>query len=125
MRPCRAIRSNRGTVALFFSQDEDPCACPATSCIDDDLCCNRDVGCNSENDNDCEEIVPTVSSWGLLVLALLLGVGAKLYFGGKGSSIVVATIAEAVHRPSKLLPKFGPETAFSTQETLVGCARVI
>ncbi|MFQ5463682.1 MAG: IPTL-CTERM sorting domain-containing protein [Phycisphaerae bacterium] len=52
-----------------------------TACIDDDLCCNRDQGCNAGNDNDCEADVPTVSTWGLLVLALLLAATAKVQFG--------------------------------------------
>ncbi|MFQ5461767.1 MAG: IPTL-CTERM sorting domain-containing protein [Phycisphaerae bacterium] len=56
-----------------------------TSCIDDDLCCNRSHGCSDENDNDCEADVPTVSTWGLLVLALLLAAAAKVYFGRRES----------------------------------------
>ncbi|MHC5110459.1 MAG: right-handed parallel beta-helix repeat-containing protein [Planctomycetota bacterium] len=51
-----------------------------TACVDDDQCCNRGAGCNATNDSDCDKLIPTVSSWGLLLLALLLGVCAKVMF---------------------------------------------
>jgi hypothetical protein len=58
--------------------------CPAdamiTECIDGDACCPE--GCNSETDADCPfEGIPTVSQWGLVVMALLLLTGWKAYFG--------------------------------------------
>ena len=43
-----------------------------------DGCCP--AGCDFTNDDDCPDPVPTVSTWGLLVLALLLGVAAKVSF---------------------------------------------
>ncbi|MEK6674943.1 MAG: IPTL-CTERM sorting domain-containing protein, partial [Planctomycetota bacterium] len=49
-------------------------ACPAdvliTACINGDGCCP--TGCTNANDNDCPPIlIPTVSEWGLIILALL------------------------------------------------------
>ncbi|MEK6675037.1 MAG: IPTL-CTERM sorting domain-containing protein [Planctomycetota bacterium] len=62
--------------------------CPAdvtiTACIDGDGCCP--AGCNGLNDDDCTSI-PTVSEWGLIVLALLLATGAKVYFGRRQSKL--------------------------------------
>jgi hypothetical protein len=45
---------------------------------EDDL---ADVNANGIPDCLEAEFIPTVSTWGLLVLALLLLTGAKLYFG--------------------------------------------
>lgn len=57
--------------------------CPAdvviTTCAAGDGCCP--TGCDSGTDPDCPfEPIPTVSEWGLAVLALLLLIGAKLKF---------------------------------------------
>jgi|GEM_PF-1599261 len=37
---------------------------------------------------ECEGAIPTMSTWGLVVLALLLLVGAKVYFGRRAASVV-------------------------------------
>jgi len=49
-----------------------------TACVDLDGCCPS--GCNDLTDEDCALEVPTVSQWGLLVLALALLAAAKVYF---------------------------------------------
>ena len=55
-----------------------------TECGDGiDGCCP--AGCNFANDADCPEPVPTVSQWGLLILALLLAAAAKVYFSRRES----------------------------------------
>ncbi|MGB0714772.1 MAG: proprotein convertase P-domain-containing protein [Phycisphaerae bacterium] len=55
-----------------------------TECGDGiDGCCP--AGCNFSNDADCPEPVPTVSEWGLLILALLLAAAAKVYFSRRES----------------------------------------
>jgi subtilisin-like proprotein convertase family protein len=48
-----------------------------------DGCCPD--GCNFTNDDDCPEPVPTVSEWGLVILALLLAAAAKVYFSRRES----------------------------------------
>jgi hypothetical protein len=58
------------------------------------------AGCNCENctwtrETDCEDItcdplftpIPTVSEWGLVIMALLLLVGGKVYFGRRQTAI--------------------------------------
>ncbi len=64
----------------------DAANCPSdstiTTCANGDGCCNTAAGCNGDNDNDCPPTaIPTVSEWGLAILALLLLVAGKLYFG--------------------------------------------
>jgi hypothetical protein len=61
-------------------------ACPAdfaiTECMPGDACCPD--GCTWQEDWDCagqDPDIPTMSQWGMLVLALVLVVLAKLYFG--------------------------------------------
>lgn len=54
------------------------------TCIASDECVNEsscafDVGISDSQ--ECFEIVPTVSQWGLVVLTLLLLIGAKIHFG--------------------------------------------
>jgi hypothetical protein len=52
----------------------------APNCLDGDGCCPD--GCTDDTDSDCPLTpIPTVSTWGLIVLALLLATMAKLYFG--------------------------------------------
>jgi hypothetical protein len=63
--------------------------CPAddviTECVTGDACCPD--GCTWQDDWDCADNVqnpgqiPTMSQWGLLILALLLAVLGKVYFG--------------------------------------------
>ncbi|MCH7808421.1 MAG: hypothetical protein IIB60_04290 [Planctomycetes bacterium] len=87
-----------------------PCGTDATECKEQDLCdavgvcitapffeCGLDDGCcppvggthpgpecnPRDHDLDCGDAVPTVSAWGLMVLALLLMVAGKVYFGSR------------------------------------------
>ncbi len=61
----------------------DAANCPpdamTTACVNDDGCCP--VGCSGTNDNDCDTAIPTMGEWGLAILALLLLVAGKVYFG--------------------------------------------
>jgi hypothetical protein len=77
--------------------DESSCNCPqdcgpapmneeaALSCNDGkDNDCDGLVDCDDSDcgsDPACMGIIPTVSEWGLVILALLLLTGAKIYFG--------------------------------------------
>jgi len=61
---------------LFVSSGA-PCADDGNECTDD--ACNGAGLCTHAEIDGCREI-PTVSTWGLLILSLLLIVGAKLRF---------------------------------------------
>ncbi|MEK6676289.1 MAG: IPTL-CTERM sorting domain-containing protein [Planctomycetota bacterium] len=75
-------RASTGDCDPAEACDGSGTACPAdvtiTACIDGDNCCP--IGCNGLNDDDCTSI-PTVSEWGLIVLALLFLTAAKVRFG--------------------------------------------
>ncbi len=64
------------------------CCLPDGTCEEiDSLCCDNPVPeCLGDADGNgkdraCEQNIPTVSVWGLVVLALLLLTGVKIYFG--------------------------------------------
>ena len=83
------------TCGLFCGNDacdpgEDSCNCPGdcgtpplsevlgATCADGiDNDCD---GLTDTMDSDCPETIPTVSQWGMVVMALLLLAGAKVYF---------------------------------------------
>ena len=65
-----------------------PCCLPDGTCEEiDSLCCDNPVPeCLGDADGNgkdeaCEQNIPTVSVWGLVVLTLLLLTGVKIYFG--------------------------------------------
>ena len=81
-----------GTECRASAHDCDPpeqctgtsAACPTdaviTECISGDDCCPE--GCEIVVDHDCAPTgIPTASAWGLLAMAILLLVGAKVYYG--------------------------------------------
>jgi len=80
-------------------EDLDICTNPDDLVCDDGLFCNGSEGCDPidgcfDNEDPCDEtqtcyeykdhcydnIIPTVSEWGLVILTLLLLTGAKVYF---------------------------------------------
>ena len=68
---------------------EDSCNCP-NDCGTPPSNEVPDSTCNDGNDNDCDDLtdsadhdcgaIPPVSAWGLVVMALFLLAGAKVYF---------------------------------------------
>lgn len=69
-------------------QEEPPCGCDSTSYdnLDDDgdgfpNCDDTCAGVDDAVFGPCDEPIPTVSEWGLVVLALLLLAAGKVYFG--------------------------------------------
>lgn len=54
------------------------------SCVASDECANASAPCVTAVDTEECSQIPTVSTWGLIVLALLLLIGAKLRFGRDG-----------------------------------------
>ena len=67
-------------VTTTVCQHEDDCS--PLGCIGPDPG-NDDPG----NDNDCPQPTPTVSAWGLMILALLLMVTGKVYFGRRRAPV--------------------------------------
>ena len=69
-------------VGVHGDKKDVTCADRDFPCEDGDgLCC---PGCTDADDSDCPpSAIPTVSQWGLLVMALLLLTGWKVYFGRK------------------------------------------
>ena len=68
----------------------DPCPADNPDDLDGDGVCGSDDLCPDEDDTadedgngipDCLEKIPTVSAWGLVIIALLLLAGGKIYFG--------------------------------------------
>jgi hypothetical protein len=71
---------------------EDSCNCP-DDCGTPPLSEVPGATCADGNDNDCDGLtdsadpdcvaIPTVSAWGLIIMALLLLTGIKVKFGGR------------------------------------------
>lgn len=57
--------------------------CSAAGCVSGTSPCTGTETCNEDSDTCETGAIPTVSAWGLAVLALILMVGAKLGFGRK------------------------------------------
>jgi hypothetical protein len=69
--------------------DMDGSADCVDECDDDPLkTAPGNCGCGVEETDPCPTSVPTVSQWGLMVLALLLLVAGKVYFGRRRANVV-------------------------------------
>jgi hypothetical protein len=64
--------------ALFCTGTE---TCTANGCTSSGNPCAEGLVCNEDTDTCDNPVIPTVSEWGLVVMALLLLAGAKVYFG--------------------------------------------
>jgi len=67
----------------LFEEVGSPCSDDGYECTND--ACDGEGQCEHSEINGCRDI-PTVSTWGLLILSLLFIVGAKLRFRLLGSA---------------------------------------
>jgi len=78
-RTCEAIPSDAACDDSLFCTGVETCS--ANGCSSSGNPCAEGLVCNEDTDTCDSPVIPTVSEWGLVVMALLLLAGAKVYFG--------------------------------------------
>lgn len=78
-RTCESVPNNANCDDGLFCTGTETCS--ANGCSSSGNPCAEGLVCNEDTDTCDNPVIPTVSEWGLVVMALLLLAGAKVYFG--------------------------------------------